>query len=235
MSRHRHDDDGSITDDGTITDGDGPSRPSRRTTREGPARLEITDLVVSFGGLRAIDGVSVSVEPGAIVGLIGPNGSGKTTLLDTVSGLVAPAAGTLTLDGENLADYIPEERAALGVVRSFQDCRLYPELTVEDTLMLSEDARHSVSVFTTTLQLPWARRAERDKRKAVDRVIASFGLDRFRHHLTGHLSTGTRRCRRPGVDRPGRTPAAPTSTSPPPASPNARPRRSSRCSKDSTR
>jgi len=148
---------------------------------------------VSFGGLRAIDKVTVSVEPGTIVGLIGPNGSGKTTLLDTVSGIVAPTEGSLRFDGEDLADYLPEERAALGLVRSFQDCRLYPELTVHDTLMLCEDARQSVRVLSTTLQLPWARRTEHDKRKAVDRAIASFGLDRFRHHLTGHLSTGTRR------------------------------------------
>ncbi|HVA02534.1 MAG TPA: ATP-binding cassette domain-containing protein [Acidimicrobiales bacterium] len=190
-------DDGTSTDPGTITDDDGGSRPPRhkegKESKEGPARLEITDLVVSFGGLRAVDGVTLSVEPGAIVGLIGPNGSGKTTLLDTVSGLVAPAKGSLMLDGEDLADYLPEERAALGLVRSFQDCRLYPELTVQDTLMLCEDARRSVSVLATTLQLPWARRAERDKARAVDRVIGSFGLDRFRHHLTGHLSTGTRR------------------------------------------
>jgi ABC-type branched-subunit amino acid transport system ATPase component len=183
----------SVTHDTTLTDND-DSRPSRKKTRgEGPARLDITDLVVSFGGLLALDKVSVSVEPGTIVGLIGPNGSGKTTLLDTVSGIVAPTEGTLALDGEDLADYIPEERAALGLVRSFQDCRLYPELTVQDTLMLCEDARHSVSVLSTTLQLPWARRTERAKAKAVDRVIASFGLERFRHHLTGHLSTGTRR------------------------------------------
>ena len=159
----------------------------------GPARLEIRDVVVSFGGVQAIDHVSMALEPGTVVGLIGPNGSGKTTLLDTVSGLVAPAEGTLRLDGEDMADYIPEERAGLGVVRSFQDCRLYPELTVEDTLLLCEDARHRVSVLSITLQLSWARRSERDKRRAVDRVIGSFGLERFRHHVTGHLSTGTRR------------------------------------------
>lgn len=182
------------TDSGTLTDEDEESRPPRKRARgEGPARLDISDLVVSFGGLRALDKVTVSVEPGTIVGLIGPNGSGKTTLLDTVSGLVAPAEGSLALDGEDLGDYLPEERAALGLVRSFQDCRLYPELTVQDTLMLCEDARQRVSVLSTTLQLPWARRTERDKRKAIDRVIASFGLERFRHHLTGHLSTGTRR------------------------------------------
>jgi ABC-type branched-subunit amino acid transport system ATPase component len=182
------------SDSGTLTDEDRESRPPRRRARaEGPARLDVIDLVVSFGGLLALDKVSVSVEPGTIVGLIGPNGSGKTTLLDTVSGIVPPTEGSLRLDGEDLADYIPEERAALGLVRSFQDCRLYPELTVQDTLMLCEDARHNVSVLSTTLQLPWARRAERAKAKAVDRVIASFGLERFRHHLTGHLSTGTRR------------------------------------------
>jgi ABC-type branched-subunit amino acid transport system ATPase component len=182
------------TDSRTRTDEDGESRsPRKRARREGPARLDISDLVVSFGGLLALDKVTVSVEPGTIVGLIGPNGSGKTTLLDTVSGLVPPTEGALALDGEDLADYLPEERAALGLVRSFQDCRLYPELTVQDTLMLCEDARHRVSVLSTTLQLPWARRSERDKRRSIDRVIASFGLDRFRHHLTGHLSTGTRR------------------------------------------
>jgi ABC-type branched-subunit amino acid transport system ATPase component len=79
------------------------------------------------------------------------------------------------------------------MVRSFQDCRLYPELSVEDTLMLCEDARRRVSVLSTTLQMPWARRAEREKRKAIDGVIASFGLERFRLHQTAHLSTGTRR------------------------------------------
>jgi len=160
---------------------------------KGPARLELRDVEVTFGGLRAVDGVDATIEPGSIVGLIGANGSGKTTLLDTISGIVAPSGGTLLLDGQDLSDYLPEERAALGIVRSFQDCRLYPELTVRDTLLLSEDARHRVGVFSTTLQLPWARKAEQDKRAAVDRVIRSFGLDRFRDHPTGHLSTGTRR------------------------------------------
>jgi ABC-type branched-subunit amino acid transport system ATPase component len=157
------------------------------------ARLELGDLTVAFGGVQALCGVTLEVEPGAVVGLIGPNGSGKTTLLDAISGIVAPRRGSIRLDDVDLGDYIPEERAGLGIVRSFQDCTLYPELTVHDTLMLCEDARRPVSVITTTLQLPWARTAEREKRRAVDEVIASFGLGRFRQHLTGHLSTGTRR------------------------------------------
>ena len=99
----------------------------------------------------------------------------------------------MLLDGIDLAEYLPEERLGVGMVRSFQDCRLYPELTVLDVLLLCEDARHEVGVLSTTLRLPWARRAERRKLEAVDEVIAAFGLERFRHHRTAELSTGTRR------------------------------------------
>jgi ABC-type branched-subunit amino acid transport system ATPase component len=157
------------------------------------AALEVRDAAVSYGGVHAVDGVGISVEPGAVVGLIGPNGSGKTTLLDAISGQVRLSAGTIELDGEDLVDHLPENRADLGLVRSFQDCRLYPELTVEDVLLTSEDARKPVGVFATAFQLPWARRREREKREAADRAIRSFGLGRFRDHRIAELSTGTRR------------------------------------------
>lgn len=157
------------------------------------ARLAVSDLSVSFGGLLALDEVNLAVEPGSVVGLIGANGSGKTTLLDTISGFVLPSGGSIRLDEADLSDYVSEERAELGVVRSFQDCMLYPELSVYDALLVYEDARRSVGVISTSLQLPWARRTERAKRTAVDKVIDAFGLARFRDHLTGHLSTGTRR------------------------------------------
>ena len=157
------------------------------------AELEVDDVAVAFGGLRALDGVSLSVEPGGITGLVGPNGSGKTTLLDALSGLVPLTGGAIRLDGTDLADYLPEERVGLGMVRSFQDCALYPTLTVEDTLLLTGDARQPVGVVSTTLQLPWARRREAEKLAAVDEVVAALGLERFRHHRIAQLSTGTRR------------------------------------------
>lgn len=165
--------------------------PAGRAT--GPARLEVQNLGVTFGGVRAVDDVTFTAEPGAIVGLIGANGSGKTTTLDIVSGLVTPDRGTVQLDGVNLAEYLPEERQRIGMVRSFQDCRLYPELTVLDVLMLCEDVKREVGVLASTLQMPWARRAERQKLVAVDQVIGAFGLERFRYHRTSELSTGTRR------------------------------------------
>jgi ABC-type branched-subunit amino acid transport system ATPase component len=159
----------------------------------GPSRLEVKGLGVSFGGVLAVVDATFTAEPGAIVGLIGANGSGKTTTLDMVSGLVRPDNGTVRLDGVDLAEYLPEERQRIGMVRSFQDCRLYPELSVLDVLMLCEDAKREVGVLSTTLQMPWARRSERKKRAAVDEVIGAFGLDRFRDHRTAELSTGTRR------------------------------------------
>jgi ABC-type branched-subunit amino acid transport system ATPase component len=158
-----------------------------------PAELAVEDLSVRFGGVHALDGVTFTAEAGSIVGLIGANGSGKTTTLDVISGLVKPQAGRVRLDGIDLGEYLPEERLGVGMVRSFQDCRLYPELSVLDVLLLSEDARHEVAVLSTTLRLPWARRAERRKLEAVDQMIAAFGLERFRHHRTAELSTGTRR------------------------------------------
>jgi ABC-type branched-subunit amino acid transport system ATPase component len=158
-----------------------------------PAHLSVDEVSVRFGGVHALAGVTFDAEPGAIVGLIGANGSGKTTTLDVISGLVTPQSGHVRIDGVDLAEYLPEERLGVGMVRSFQDCRLFPELTVLDVLLLSEDARHEVAVLPTTLRLPWARRAERRKLEAVDQVLTAFGLERFRHHRTAELSTGTRR------------------------------------------
>ncbi len=164
-----------------------------RSDARGPARLELSGVVVDYGGVRAVAGADLVAEPGDGVGLIGPNGSGKTTLLDVVSGLATPAEGTVWLDGESLVEYLPEERASLGIVRSFQDCRLFPELTVEEVLLLTLDAGRPVGVVSTSVWAPWARRSERAKRTAVDEVIASFGIDRFRRHQITQLSTGTRR------------------------------------------
>jgi ABC-type branched-subunit amino acid transport system ATPase component len=157
------------------------------------AALTLSEVVVDFGGVRALDYVDLAVEPGTIIGLIGANGSGKTTLLDVISGFVTPTRGAVAVDDRDLADDLPEERAAIGVVRSFQDCRLFPELTVLDTLMLTVDARFPIGVVATTLGLPHARRAEAQKRVKVDSVIDTFSLGRFREHRIGELSTGTRR------------------------------------------
>ena len=157
------------------------------------ARLEVEDVSVDFGGVHALDGVTFAVEPGEVVGFIGPNGSGKTTLLDVISGIVRPSKGRVLFDGEDLVDHFPEDRAEVGLVRSFQDCRLYPELTVEDVLLVSEDARRPARLLSTVLALPGGRRDELRKRSAVEELLTGLGLTSFRHNLVAELSTGTRR------------------------------------------
>jgi ABC-type branched-subunit amino acid transport system ATPase component len=169
------------------------SDPDPHTASAGPAHLDVTGVSVRFGGVEALDGVDLVAEPGSIVGLIGPNGSGKTTLLNVISGLVHPSHGSVRLDGEALDGYLPEERAGVGVIRSFQDCRLFPDLSVRDVLLVALDAHRPVGVAASTLQMPWARRSEREKRSDVERVIESFRIGPFRHHRISQLSTGTRR------------------------------------------
>jgi ABC-type branched-subunit amino acid transport system ATPase component len=156
------------------------------------ALLRIHEVSVAFGGLHAVDDVCVSIDAGEVLGVIGPNGSGKTTLLDAISGLVAHSGG-IHVDGEDLVDYQPADRAWLGVMRSFQDCRLFPELTVEETLLVAEDARRPVRLGATTLRTPAARTLEREKRAVVDELIDGLHLEPFRYRLISELSTGTRR------------------------------------------
>jgi ABC-type branched-subunit amino acid transport system ATPase component len=99
----------------------------------------------------------------------------------------------VVLDGVDLIDYLPEDRAALGMVRSFQDCRLFPELTVFETLLVAEDARRPVGALASTLRLPAARRTESAHRSTVEELVAAFGLGDFRDRRIDQLSTGTRR------------------------------------------
>jgi ABC-type branched-subunit amino acid transport system ATPase component len=155
--------------------------------------LEVTGLVVDFGGVHALGGVDIVARPGEVVGLLGPNGSGKTTLLNTVSGQIRPTAGRVCLDGLDLVDWLPEDRARLGVVRSFQDARLFPELTVEDALLVAEDARRPTNAILSALRWPPSRRAEAAKHQRVHDSLSAFGLVPFRHHRVSQLSTGTRR------------------------------------------
>jgi ABC-type branched-subunit amino acid transport system ATPase component len=157
------------------------------------ALLQILGLGVDFGGVRALADVDLEATPGEVLGLLGPNGSGKTTLLNTVSGQLRPTSGIVALDGVDLVDWLPEDRARLGLVRSFQDARLFSELTVEDVLLVAEDARRPTSAVLAALRWPPSVRTERAKRARVDVSIDAFGLGDYRHHRVGQLSTGTRR------------------------------------------
>jgi ABC-type branched-subunit amino acid transport system ATPase component/ABC-type branched-subunit amino acid transport system permease subunit len=158
---------------------------------EGPV-LAVTDLSVSFGGIGAVNGVSLHVLAGETVGLIGANGAGKSTLMNAVGGFVT-ARGSVALLGEEVADKSPGYRAALGLGRTFQAATLFPELTVNETLLVALEARGRAGMLSTALGLPSARRHNKSGLAEVDALVEFLGLGLYRDHYVSDLSTGTRR------------------------------------------
>jgi ABC-type branched-subunit amino acid transport system ATPase component len=155
--------------------------------------LEATGIRVRFGGVVAVDGVDVQVRPGEVVGIIGPNGAGKTTLLDAVSGFAPLEAGRVMLDGADVTRQLPYRRARRGLARSFQDARLFPSLTVRETLMGAFHAAFSTGAMSEALTLPLARREEREVAAAVDDLLGRVDLERYLDYRISELSFGTTR------------------------------------------
>ena len=156
--------------------------------------LEVEKLTKRYGGLMAIDGVDLRVAPGEVLGIIGPNGAGKTTLFDLVTGLLEPDEGVVRLDGVDVSDWPAHRRARAGLGRSFQDARLWPALTVRETIAVAYE-RHVTepAVLPAILGLPTARDSEVAVARRVDELVEVFGLGAFRDKFLSELSTGSRR------------------------------------------
>ncbi len=174
---------------------DGADRPARTAPDHTVAPiLSVNELSVSFGGIRAVDRTTFDVWPGEIVGVIGPNGAGKTTVFDLISGFTPSNAGTITLNGRNITTMSAAGRADLGLGRSFQDARLFPELTVEETLAIAQERFiGSRSVAVAALHLPMAVDSEHHVALRTHELIELMGLGDYRHSFVRELSTGTRR------------------------------------------
>jgi branched-chain amino acid transport system ATP-binding protein len=160
----------------------------------GRPAVSCTGLRKSFGGVAAIDGVDLEISPGEIVGLMGPNGAGKTTILDALSGFLTPDAGRVYLAGREVTALSPQARAHLGLGRSFQDARLFPGLTVAETIAVScERWVTSREPLAAALRLPASLLSELDVADRTERIIAMLGLQVFRDRFAAQLSTGSRR------------------------------------------
>jgi ABC-type branched-subunit amino acid transport system ATPase component len=153
--------------------------------------LRAEDVVVRFGGLTALDGVSVHAPPGRITGLIGPNGAGKTTLFNVCSGLQAPAEGSVRLDGEDLGRHGPSRRARLGLGRTFQRLELFTTMTVRENVEFAVEARWLSWDPISQLGLRSAGRARRKEiRRSAEEVLRDTGLLPLADRVVGSLSTG---------------------------------------------
>ena len=152
--------------------------------------LAVEGMAKSFGGIQAVQGVSFEVMPGETLGLIGPNGAGKTTLFELVGGFQDPDAGRVVFDGVDVSRMGPEQRGQLGLIRSFQDARLFPTMTVAETVQLSLERAEPTRFLPSLLG---ARKAEKDKEQRALEFVEMMGLHSYRNSQISSLSTGTRR------------------------------------------
>jgi branched-chain amino acid transport system ATP-binding protein len=150
-------------------------------------------LVMDFGGLRAVDGVSFAVEPGEVFTIIGPNGAGKTTIFNLVSRIYEPTAGRLIFDGEDITRVPPHEVARRGIARTFQNIELFEHATVLQNLLLGRHAHKRSRFVEELLFLPRVQALELEHREAVERVIDFLDLQPHRDSLVVNLAYGVRK------------------------------------------
>ncbi len=165
--------------------------------QRGELQLEVRDLGLAFGGVRALDDVSLDVHQGEIHAVIGPNGAGKTSLLNCASGLYRPQAGSILLhDGpasHELTRMRPSRIARLGVARSFQNIELFKHMTVLDNLMLGRHVHMKHRVLTSLVFFGPARTQEIEHRELVEEVIDLLEIEAVRKRPVGSLPYGVRK------------------------------------------
>jgi branched-chain amino acid transport system ATP-binding protein len=157
------------------------------------ALLRLERVERTFGGVRAVDGAAFQVTAGQVHGLIGPNGAGKTTVINLISGLLAPTGGTIALGDRTIQGLAPHRIAALGVARTFQNIRLFPDLSARDNVLVGRHLRRDPSLVARLLALPSARAEEREAHRYAEDLLERVGLSERVHEHARHLSYGEQR------------------------------------------
>ncbi len=137
--------------------------------------LDINNLSVTFGGLDALKDLNFHVDEGEIVGVIGPNGAGKTTFFNMISGMVAPTSGDILFEGESLIGLDPNQITARGIARTFQNVRLFANMTIAENVMVAQHCRTKQGVLGSLFNTPAFRREEREIREHAEKVLGFFG------------------------------------------------------------
>jgi branched-chain amino acid transport system permease protein len=170
-----------------------PFTPARAAADQEGAGLEISGISKHFRGLTALTGVSMSVRPGEIRGVVGPNGSGKTTLFNIVSGIYSVSSGSASVDGKVVTGRRPHQLSGLGLARTFQNLRLFGQMTVRDNVLVALDRSSMWAVWRYLLWPVGVLRAERDLRARADALLDQFGLSDFADAAPRSLSYGIQR------------------------------------------
>lgn len=157
------------------------------------AILEVKNLGISFGGLRAVDGFNIKIEKGQLYGLIGPNGAGKTTIFNMLTGVYKPTDGLIELDGQNITGKKTIEINKAGIARTFQNIRLFKDLTVLDNVKVGLHNHHKYSTLAGILRLPSYHKVEKEMNAEGMELLEVFGLDGEANQLASNLPYGKQR------------------------------------------
>jgi branched-chain amino acid transport system ATP-binding protein len=155
--------------------------------------LEVNDLAVHFGGVKAVDGVSFSVEQGEVFAIIGPNGAGKSTIFNLISRIYEPTRGDIRFDGQDSTRLKAPDSAALGIARTFQNIELFDHSTVLDNLLMGRHTHRATNFVQDILFLPKVRREERAHRRKVEEVMEFLELEAYRNKRIEGLPYGVRK------------------------------------------
>jgi len=166
---------------------------NRAGNAPGDVQLAVTGVSKRFGGVRAVEDVSMSVRRGEILSVIGPNGAGKTSLLNMISGFYQPDTGSISLDGHDITRARPSQIAALGVARTFQNIALFNGMTVLDNIMLGRHVRMKAGVLSSFIYWGLAQKEEVAHRAKVEDLIDFLNLQDLRKQPTGALAYGLRK------------------------------------------
>lgn len=139
------------------------------------ALLEINQLRKSFGGVQALDGVDFHIDEGEIVSVIGPNGAGKTSFFNTITGYFAPDSGAIRFNGLDIGGHQPHEITELGIARTFQNVRLFPNMTVLENVMVAQNCRTNTGIVGTLLNTRGFRREEAEIEERGKEILSFFG------------------------------------------------------------
>jgi branched-chain amino acid transport system ATP-binding protein len=159
----------------------------------GEVQLAASGVSKHFGGVRAVEGVSIEVKRGELMSIIGPNGAGKTSLLNLISGFYSPDTGSIRFEGRDITNLRPSQVAALGIARTFQNIALFAGMTVLDNIMLGRHVRMKSGVFASIVYWGLAQREEVAHRARVEELIEFLELEDLRKQPTSALAYGLRK------------------------------------------
>lgn len=155
--------------------------------------LDVNDLAVHFGGVKAVDGVSFSVDAGEVFAIIGPNGAGKSTIFNLISRIYEPTRGNIRFDGQDITGLKAHDIAQLGIARTFQNIELFDHSTVLANLLMGRHTHSSTNFVQNILFLGKVRREEREHRHRVEEVIEFLELEAYRTKMIAGLPYGVRK------------------------------------------